>query len=238
MFLRLVAISSLLVWGLFFSSYISLSWWLSHEYHRLFVPPAQNESSFDFIVVGAGSAGSIVARRLAEKNHSVLLVEAGGPSHWLMGVPRLHKTFWGSHYDWQYENEVSSKYALAKGSNIKYPRGKVLGGSSMLNIMLNVRGHSGDYDEWANLGNPGWSYEEVLPMFKRSERYEGHVGEDQDRFHGREGPLAFSPTHPGYDLNQITLDAFLELGHEKGNVNGELEDGGFFDPYSIMTVRL
>ncbi len=91
---------------------------------------------------------------------SVLLVEAGGPSQWLNGVPGLAPYWMDSDYDWKYTTEPSANAGLAmqEGGRIKWPRGKVLGGSSMLNWMIHVRGHSKDYDEWSKLGNTGWSY--------------------------------------------------------------------------------
>lgn len=100
---------------------------------------------------------------LSPKNASypprVLLVEAGGPSQWLNGVPATAPYWMGSDYDWKYAFEPSDKVSLAMEDRVvKKPRGKVLGGSSMLNWMVHVRGHPGDYDEWEKLGNKGWSY--------------------------------------------------------------------------------
>ena len=110
-------------------------------------------------MVGSGSAGSVVAARLAEAGHEVLLVEAGGPSPSLAHVPSLVGFLQNSPLDWAYRTEQQAGGSLLTGGVSSWPRGKVLGGSSMLNYMLYVRGHSKDYDEWADLGLEGWSYE-------------------------------------------------------------------------------
>jgi len=95
----------------------------------------------------------------------------------------------------RYHDEANANSALAmENGEVKLPRGKVLGGSSMLNWAIHVRGHAGDYDEWASLGNPGWSYQEVLPFFKKSQNFVGKITGDQDKYHGQGGPLAVMPT--------------------------------------------
>ena len=134
-------------------------------------PTAANGSVFDFVVVGSGSGGSTVAGRLADAGHSVLLIEAGGPSHFLQGIPAFAIGFQKTPYDWQqsYQWDPERGGGFYADSRMEYPQGKALGGSSMLNWMAYVRGHRGDYDEWAELGNPGWSHADVLPYFKKSE---------------------------------------------------------------------
>ncbi|HUN72937.1 MAG TPA: GMC family oxidoreductase N-terminal domain-containing protein [Steroidobacteraceae bacterium] len=141
---------------------------------------------FDYIVVGAGSAGCVLASRLTEdSSHTVLLLEAGGieQRHWRMKMPLAWRdTFMDPRLGWGYSSEPEP---WADQRRIPVPRGKVLGGSSSVNGMMYSRGHPADYDGWRDLGLAGWSYEEVLPYFRRSEsNWRG-----QSRYHGAEGPL-------------------------------------------------
>ncbi len=141
---------------------------------------------FDFVVVGAGSAGCVLANRLSEDAATrVCLIEAGpADRHPAIEVPFgvmhlfNHKTF-----NWRFKT-VPQEHAA--GREIYVPRGRVLGGSSTINGMVYTRGHPGDYDDWAALGNPGWSFREVLPYFRRSENNEEH---GSSPYHGRGGPL-------------------------------------------------
>jgi choline dehydrogenase len=153
-------------------------------------PMPPNETAYDFIVIGSGSAGSVIAGRLAEAGHNILLIEAGAPSHWMQGIPAMGPTFLTTPYDWnfsyQWKREVGGK--AFNDQVMTYPRGKSLGGSSMLNWMGYARGHSKDYDEWQKLGNPGWSYKDVLPYFKKSERLLGNPGVSP-KFHGYDGRM-------------------------------------------------
>ena len=126
-------------------------------------------SSYDYIVVGAGTAGSVVANRLtADGKTRVLLLEAGGPDwHPLMRMPigflrALNRKF----LNWNYVSEPEPSY---NNRSIPVPRGHVLGGSSSINGMFHIRGHRDDFNDWRDLGNTGWGYEDVLPYFKRSE---------------------------------------------------------------------
>ena len=142
-------------------------------------------NAYDFIVVGAGSAGAAVAYRLSEDpRHTVLLLEAGAadnPWTWLpVGSARM---ITNPAANWLYSAEPEPN---TNGRRLPVPRGKLLGGSSAINGMAFVRGQAQDFDTWAQMGNPGWSYADVLPFFRRMERYEG--GGD-DVFRGRDGPL-------------------------------------------------
>jgi choline dehydrogenase len=128
-------------------------------------------TEYDFIVVGGGSAGSVIASRLSEeKGWTVLLLEAGGQESEITDVPLLSLYLHGSNYDWKYKAQPSSTACQAMIDHRScWVRGKVIGGSSVLNTMLYVRGNRRDFDNWARLGNPGWSYEEVLPYFIKSQ---------------------------------------------------------------------
>ena len=158
---------------------------------------------FDYIVVGAGSAGCVLASRLSEdKNVSVCLLEAGGPDNSVLiqapaGVAAIMPT---KMHNWAFQTEPQPGLNGRRGYQ---PRGKTMGGSSSINAMLYVRGHHTDYDHWAALGNPGWSYEDVLPLFKRSENNENIHNE----FHGNGGPLNVMNLRHDSPLNQAWLDA-------------------------------
>ena len=183
------------------------------------------EENFDYIIVGAGSAGCVLANKLSEnEKNSVLLIEAGGkdtnlfihmPSGYSQIVPKSNKQNYG------FETEPESNTA---GRKLYWPRGRGWGGSSSINAMIYIRGHSSDYDHWRQLGNPGWSYEDVLPYFKRAENYEG---DGDSEFHGKNGPLNVKKSTRDDD---ILLDKFVEAGAQAGfpltnDFNGKQQEG-------------
>ncbi|XP_049813579.1 glucose dehydrogenase [FAD, quinone]-like [Schistocerca nitens] len=172
---------------------------------------------YDFVVVGAGSAGSAVAARLSEEPAwTVLLLEAGGDPPPTADVPLLFPALQKTEADWSYLTEPDGRSCLAhRDGRCTWPRGKTLGGSSVLNAMMYVRGSPQDYDGWASLGNDGWSYEEVLPFFKKLEAFDKEELERRPHVaavHGRDGAIRVSKParlDPAYDA----LDAAAtELG--------------------------
>jgi choline dehydrogenase len=195
---------------------------------------------FDYIVIGAGSAGCLLANRLsADPTVRVALIEAG-PSdlslstRWKATVP-IGNVFLLPHarYNWQYE---FSGGEAVNGRSIPCPRGKILGGCSSVNGSVYIRGHHSDYADWLALGNEGWGYEDVLPYFKRHERREG----GNSRFHGRDGELDVSRPRTTNPLSHAFVQAAVEAGHVLNeDFNGESQDGfGVWDVNQRRGSRL
>ena len=141
-------------------------------------------------LVGGGSAGATLANRLSEMyDYSVLLLEAGGSESLLSDIPIVAATLQMTPIDWAYQSEPQEQACFGLlNRRSRWPRGRVLGGSSVLNYMLYVRGNRRDYDKWARLGNPGWSWRDVLPLFIKSEDNQD-VGELAAGYHGSGGYL-------------------------------------------------
>ncbi|XP_073948385.1 glucose dehydrogenase [FAD, quinone]-like [Choristoneura fumiferana] len=187
---------------------------------------ALKDPNYDFIIVGAGSAGSVLANRLSEvPEWKVLLVEAGGNPTLATEAPHLFYNNMGTTEDWGYKTEPQTGACRAyKGNQCAWPRGKTLGGCSSINAMFYVRGNKIDYDDWAANGNEGWSYDDVLPYFKKSENFNRF--EDKNRkYHGTGGYLNVEKT-PIDSLESIILTAASELGMKvNDDINAESEMG-------------
>lgn len=181
---------------------------------------------YDFIIIGAGSAGAVVANRLTEiSKWRVLLLEAGPDENEISDVPSLAAYLQLSKLDWQYKTEPSKSSCLGmKNNRCNWPRGKVLGGSSVLNYMLYVRGNRNDYDHWEALGNPGWGYKEVLKYFKKSEDNRNPYLA-KNKYHGRGGYLTVQESPWRSPLVAAFVEAGTEIGYENRDVNGEKQAG-------------
>jgi choline dehydrogenase len=186
--------------------------------------------SFDYIIVGAGSAGCVLANRLsASGEHRVLLLEAGGEDRnpWIHIPLGYGKLFKNAKVNWLYESEPEPELG---GRRILQPRGKVLGGSSSINGLVYIRGQKEDFDHWRQLGNVGWSFEDVLPYFRRAEDQQRGA----DAFHGAGGPLCVSDQREPHAL----CDAFIAAAQETGiprndDFNGARQEGvGYFQTTS------
>jgi choline dehydrogenase len=154
---------------------------------------AGETGTYDYIVIGAGSAGAAVANRLsADARNRVLLIEAGPADHPWTRIPIGYaKLMTNPAANWLYSSEPE---ASTNGRRIPVPRGRILGGSSAINGQAFVRGQAQDFDRWAQMGNRGWSYQDVLPFFKRMESYVD--GEGDDALRGRDGPLRITNPAP------------------------------------------
>ena len=182
--------------------------------------------SFDYVVIGAGSAGCVLANRLsADGTTTVALLEAGGRdwNPWIHVPVGYFKTIHNPKTDWCYVTEPDPGL---NGRQLKWPRGKVLGGCSSINGLLYVRGQHQDYDRWASLGCRGWSYKEVLPYFKRSENH----SRGADEFHGVDGPLHVSDMSFKRPVCDDFIKGVAELGTPmRDDINAEDQEGvGYF----------
>ena len=181
---------------------------------------------YDFVVVGAGSAGCVLANRLsADGSKRVLLLEAGGRdiNPWIHVPVGYFKTLHNPNTDWCYKTESDPGL---NGRSLDWPRGKTLGGSSSINGLLYIRGQKEDYDHWRQLGNTGWSYDDILPYFRRAEDQE----RGGDEYHGSGGPLSVSNMRVHRDVCHGLIAAAEEIGIPRNDdFNGANQEGaGYF----------
>ena len=181
-----------------------------------------SKMEFDYIVIGGGSAGCVLAARLSEDPHiSVCLLEAGGQGdQWTVNIPAACVVSLPTKINnWAFETVPQAGLNGRKGYQ---PRGKCLGGSSSINAMIYIRGHKNDYDQWAVQGNTGWSYDEVLPYFIRSE----NNNRIRNEFHGNDGPLSVTDVQSDNIFHQRYTEAARAQGHKVlDDFNGAEQEG-------------
>ncbi|GIX68544.1 glucose dehydrogenase [Caerostris darwini] len=187
------------------------------------------KDAYDYIIVGGGSAGSVVASRLAEKHCvNVLLLEAGKSPPKVTDIPTVARSFIQSDIDWIYSTAPQEHTGAGLvNRSVAWPSGKAIGGSGVINAMLNLRGNSKNYDDWAAGGAVGWSYDEVLPYFKK---LENNTNSDfaHNGFHGVEGPISVSKPEYESELKAAVFDYAEKKGYRIGDINGG-QATGFYD---------
>ena len=205
-----------------------------HQQYVSAVAGSETVDTFDYVIIGAGSAGSVLASRLSEDPAIRVCCLEAGPSDW---HPYIHlpagfiKTFYDKRVNWLYDMEPS---AWTGGRRILAPRGKTLGGSSSINGHIYNRGQRGDYDTWAQFGNRGWGYADVLPYFKRLERRDG----GDDTFRGRDGALAVTDIDWRHPLCDAFIEGCVSVGIPRNpDYNGRIQEGVSYSQRTISRGR-
>lgn len=190
---------------------------------------------FDYVIVGAGTAGCVIANRLSEDGTTVCVLEAGprdiSP---LIHIPSGYiKNIYSKSLTWNFESEPSP---VTNNRRFSLPQGRVPGGSSSINGLNYVRGQAIDYDSWAQRGNPGWSYSEILPYFMRSER---RIGSGDDAYRGRTGELPITDLDWHHPVSEALVAAAEAIGIPRNpDYNGERQDGaGYFQQTIYKGLR-
>jgi len=187
--------------------------------------------AYDYVVMGGGSAGCVLTHRLAtETDANVLLLEAGEPDEKReISIPAAYPELFKSEVDWEYYTEPQEEL---DDRELYWPRGKMLGGCSSINAMIYVRGQPQDYEHWADQGNQGWGYDDLLPYFKRAEHNERGAGE----FHGVGGPLNVADLRSPNELSEAFVDAAANAGHPRNDdFNGATQEG--VGPYQVTQKK-
>ncbi|CAH1113138.1 unnamed protein product [Psylliodes chrysocephalus] len=185
----------------------------------------KNNQTFDFIVIGSGPTGSVIANRLSEvPEWNILLIEAGGVPSPIVDPPGICSALQFTNYDWGYRTEQQD--GVCSGcinKTIKYAHGKALGGTTIINFMIHVRGNRRDYDRWSAMGNPGWSYDEVLPYFLKSE--DAHLEKSEPGYHSSGGYLTISDVPYRTKLVDAVVEGAQEAGYPYIDYNGKEQIG-------------
>ena len=194
-------------------------------------PPDENNlrSKYDFIIVGAGTAGCVLANRLTEiADWKVLLIEAGSNENYVMDIPILAAYLQFSSINWAYKTMPSNKYCAGfENKQCNWPRGKVIGGSSVLNYMIYTRGAKPDYDSWKAMGNDGWGWDDVVPYFKKVENY-NIPAFDESEYHAHGGYVNIEHAPFRTSKGKAWVKAAQEMGFKYGDHNGAEPSGVSF----------